>query len=465
LAEEAGGLRRGLGLRTTVATSTGLAFSAFNFLGAVTVALFVAGDAAWLAILVAGLLALLAASAFGELNSLYPSAAAIRVYMKHSMDDRVALTIALTYMLTIVLVIAADAFIIGRALQYVLFPTQVLLSFPIIAVLILVAVVANLRGVRIAGRVEEIATFTTLAITTGVSVWALSIHGFQLKMPVTGFFSGRDANPLAAVVAGVFLFSAFEWVTTTSEEVRSPQFIPQSMGIALVLLYIATAAFAMALTSWFPDHGFLRDKPYPQLLLAQRALGTGGLLLMLFCTGLTAINTFNGGFLTASRFIYATAREGKLPAMFARLNDNAVPHVPVIVLGVASLVVATVVYVSQSWLVLVAVGAALEAMIYAVAAYCVITLRRRQPGMARAQRMPLGYVTPVLALVVFSVLTLAASFTDPSNPAGFSVVPLVSLLVAAGLAAAYVFLGVPRLERSQAARAPRRPRRPPPQSG
>jgi amino acid transporter len=461
-------LRRGLGLRTTVATSSGLAFSAFNYLGAVTVALFVAGDAAWLAILVAGLLAVLAASAFGELNSLYPSAAAIRVYMKNSMDDRVALTIALTYMFTIVLVIAADAFIVGRALQYVLFPDQVLLSFPIIAALIGVAVVANLRGVRIAGRVEELATYTTLLVTTVVAVLALAAHGFQLHTPVSGFFGGPHANPLAAVVAGVFLFSAFEWVTTTAEEVRSPKLIPRSMLIALVLLYVATAAFAMALTSWFPDHGFLRDKPYPQLLLAQKALGTTGLVAMLACTGLTAINTFNGGFLTASRFIYATAREGKLPAALARLNDNAVPHVSVIALGIASLAVATLVYASQSWLILVAVGAALEGMIYAVAAYCVIVLRRRQPAMPRAIRMPLGYVTPVLALVVFAGLALAAAFTDPSNPEGFSVVPLLALLAMAALAAGYVLAWMPRVERAFAARAarvPRRPGRPAPPAG
>ena len=59
-------------------------------------------------------LALLAYGFFGELNGLYPTAAAIRLYMKRSMDDRAALTITFTYMTTIVLVIAADAFIVGR---------------------------------------------------------------------------------------------------------------------------------------------------------------------------------------------------------------------------------------------------------------------------------------------------------------------------------------------------------------
>jgi amino acid transporter len=452
-------LRRGLGLRTSTATSAGLAFAALNFLGAVTVAIFVAGDAAWLAILIAGLLALLAAFAFGELNSLYPTAAAIRLYMKHSMDDRVALTITFTYMSTIVLVIAADAFIVGRAIQYVLFPSQVLASFPIIAFLILFAVAANLRGVRIAGNVQDLATYSVLVIVAVVSLLALAGHGFALTSPVSGLLAGK-ADPLRAVVAGVFLFSAFEWVTTTSEEVRDPRLIPRAMLIALVLLYLTTAAFTMALTSWFPDHAVLRDQPYPQLLLARKALGEAGLLAMLVCTGITALNTFNGGFLTASRFLYATAREGNLPRSFGRLNDNAVPFIPVIVLGVSSLVVALLIYLSQAWLIVVAVGAALEAMIYAVAAYCVIVLRRRQPDAPRLMRMPFGYVTPVLALAIFAVLALAAGFTDPNDPTGTSPLPILLVGAMGVVSAVYVLLYTPRLRKQASAAAPRKPRRP-----
>ena len=47
-------------------------------------------------------------------------------------------------------------------------------------------------------------------------------------------------------------------------------------------------------------------------------------------TAVTALNTFNGGFITASRFIYGTAREGSLPRQLAHLNDRAVPWVPVV---------------------------------------------------------------------------------------------------------------------------------------
>ena len=49
---------------------------------------------------------------------MYPTAAGIRLWMSRAMNDRVALIITLTYMTAIILVIAADAFIIGEAIAY-----------------------------------------------------------------------------------------------------------------------------------------------------------------------------------------------------------------------------------------------------------------------------------------------------------------------------------------------------------
>ena len=81
-------LRRALGLRTVVTTSTGLAFAALEYLAAAGLVAYVSGDSAYIPIIVAGVLALVAYGFFGELNGMFPTAAAIRLYMKRSMDDR-----------------------------------------------------------------------------------------------------------------------------------------------------------------------------------------------------------------------------------------------------------------------------------------------------------------------------------------------------------------------------------------
>jgi len=454
----AAGLRRAMGFRTAVSTSTGLAFAALQYLAAAGLVAYVAGDSAWISIGVAGLLALLAWGFFGELNGMFPTAAAIRRYMGQAMDDRVALSITFTYLTTIVLVVAADAFIVGAALTHVLHvPTGLTALWTL--VLLGLAVGSNLRGVKVAGWVQDVATTLVLTVTTVVSVVALARSGTPLHTPLQPFHHRSGTDFVESVALGIFLYSAFEWVTTNVEEVRDPRHIHRAMFLAICILFAVCAVMTTAM-SHLLDHGQLTS-PYPQLPLGRRAFGTAGVWLMTAVTAVTAVNTFNGGFVTASRFLYATAREGSLPPVLARLNDRAVPWVPVVVLGVASFFVAVVVEVvgGSEWQVLVAMGAALEAMIYAVAAFCVLRLRGRLADHHRPFRVPLVRVLAVLGIVVFGVLGVVASVSVSNR---FDPVPLVIILVLGAASGVYTVRVVPRLraaelERRAAVRPRRRP--------
>jgi amino acid transporter len=447
-----------MGLRTVVSTSTGLAFAALEYLAAAGLVAYVAGDSAWIPIGVAGLLALVAWAFFGELNGMFPTAAAIRLYMKRAMDDRVALIVTFTYMSTIVLVIAADAFIVGSALAHALSePAWVAAVW--ILVLLALAVGANLRGVQVAGVLQDTATYLVLAVTAVVAVTALTRSHHALRFPLQPLHGHHSGDLLEAVALGVFLYSAFEWVTTSAEEVRHPPHIHRGMLIALGLLFVVCSLVTVAMSHTLTHHQL--GSAYPQLFLGRAAFGQAGLWCMAAVTAVTALNTFNGGFITASRFVYGTAREGSLPRQLARLNDRAVPVVPVVGLGVLSLVVALVVAVTGAWQVLVAVGAALEAMIYAVAALCTVRLRRRDPGAHRPFRIPGAVVLGWAGVVVFGALALVASVSVANR---FNPVPLVVIAVAAVGATVYVLHFLPRLRAAEAARRAARPRRRPPRA-
>ena len=157
----------------------------------------------------------------------------------------------------------------------------------------------------------------------------------------------------------------------------------------------------------------------------------------------TALNTFNGGFLVASRFIYAAAREGNLPRPFARLNLQAVPWLAVTSLALVSAAVAAVVFATGQWLLLVAVGT-IEAGIYAIGSLCVVVLRRRETR-ARPFRLIAGKPLAMFGIVLFSVLFVATGFSDPKNARHLSVAPISVIVVLASLSTAYVLVVVPRL--------------------
>jgi basic amino acid/polyamine antiporter, APA family len=432
-------LNRALSFGGAAAISTGLAFAAINFLGMGQMLGYVRGPLAWVAVLCGGLVVLAVRGLFSELNGLYPTAAGIRLWMARAMNDRLALTITLTYMTAIILVIAADAFIIGEAIAYA-FSNGHTVAIIYVAALLVLATWLNLRGIKLVGTAEKIITTLVVVLTVAVGVAALFHHGNSAHLS-----DSVKSSPVSALILGIFLYTGFEWITTNSEEVVRPKIIPKAMLVAIGALAASQALFAVAMGLNL-DHGQLVTA-YPQLLVAQAALGHAGMLLMLAVTGLTAVNTFNGGFVTMSRFMYAVAREGKLPRKFTYLNDRAVPAVPVLILGITSLVVAIGVAATGTWAMMVSVCAALEMMIYGAAGFVVWRLRRTQPGADRPFRFRGGRWLAFAFMVLFGVLGLMASVTVGSKT---SLTPLVTMAVIAGLVTIYVFTYVPRLERRDA---------------
>ncbi|HUR14812.1 MAG TPA: APC family permease [Mycobacteriales bacterium] len=453
-------LARAMPFRSVVSTSTGLAFAAIEYLAVAGLLTVVAGDLAWLAVLASGGLVLLAWAYFSELCGIFPTAAAIRRYMQSSMDDRVALTITFTYMTTIVLVIAADAYIVGSAIADALNEPRWLVTLWI-ALLLAVATWTNLRGLTVAAAVQDVATTLIVLLSVGIGVLAVTHDPTPAAQALDATRETGIGGFIQAVALGVLLFSAFEWVTTNAEEVTHQHHIPRGMLVSLAILATTCALLAYGMGRLLGDGEI--SSAFPQLALGRHVGGNAGYWVMFGVTVLTALNTFNGGFITASRFIYATAREGALPRAAAKLNDNFVPWVPVVGLAVASLVVSVVVALTGAWLVLLSVGAALESMIFAVAGYCVWSLRRRQPHVDRPFRMRYAGPLGLFGAVLFGLLALIASVSVDDE---VDLRPLLIIAVIAAAAAAYVLAYVPRLRAAAAAResaAPTR-RRPVPAS-
>jgi amino acid transporter len=450
-------LRRSVGAVTATATSAGLAFAAIDYLGVVSVLAYAPGDTAALAILGGGVLVILVAGIFSELNGLYPTAAGIRLYVSRAVGYRTALWVSFTYMSTVVLVIAADAFLIGAAVRHVLHEPSAL-AYVWIAILLGLAATANLRGVRLAGWVQTVVTYTVLSGTAVLSVIALFHVGGAFHQPLDLFGKGTF-SVIQALAFALFLYAAFEWVTTTAEEARTPRVITRALFIAPLLIWVVSSAFALALTH-LVAFSALHHSAYPQLLLGKAALGTVGELWMLALTVLTALNTFNGGFLVASRFIYAAAREGNLPRQFASLNLRAVPWLAVSTLAGVSAVVAAVVFATGQWLLLVAVGAAIESAIYALASLSLLILRARETR-ERPFRLVAGRPLAAVGVVLFTVLFLATGLSDPKDASRFSLAPIAVIAVLATLSSGYVLLVVPRLQAAAARAAANRPRRRP----
>ena len=192
-------LSRSLSLGGASAISTGLAFAALNFLGMAQMLDYISGPLAWVAVLSGGVLILGVRACFSELDGIYPTAAGIRLWMARAMNDRLALIITLTYMTAIVLVIAADAFIIGEAMAYA-FGNGEILAIVYVALLLVLATVMNLRGIKLAGSLEKTVTTVVVVASVGIGIIAIIKRGPTPPKLLDG------GSPLQALILGIFLY-------------------------------------------------------------------------------------------------------------------------------------------------------------------------------------------------------------------------------------------------------------------
>jgi amino acid transporter len=457
-------LKRSIGLRTIVSTSAGLTFASSTFLVVVQIACFLAGDSAWIAILIAGLLCALAAAAFSELNGMWPSVNGIRLYILKAFGEKTSLITSLTYMSVVTLVVGTEAFVLSHVLSN---------AFPAIAppywifFMLTVASLVNFCGLKVAGAFQDIITYSVVASIVTISVLALAKVHFHVPSPV---HIGAPMNLLNAIGVAIFLFVGFEWVTPLADEVKSTRAIPYGMFIALAIL---TGAYALITTAmfagpWGIPHTSLEwapggRLPIPHIVFAKEALGPTGRWVMIVTSLFMSLTTFNAGLIGVSRFIYGMARDQILPKALSEISARfSTPYRAVLLVYVIALVVSAIVYFTGKFVLLVNLAAATESFIYAFAAASVIALRVKDPSRERPFRMAGRLWLPALTGIVFFAIGILV-FTPTGIDYWGAAVVLGAVTLAWWL---YIhFHAAPRLtkirEEAAAKRVSRRPSRRP----
>ncbi len=462
-------LRRAVGLRTVISTGAGMALATVSYVALIEVASYLTGNSAWIAIFTSGVMAVLAGSCFSELNSMYPSAAGIKLYIAKSFNERFAIIIAGVYLLGQLSIVGAEIYILSQGLaQGVTFIHPLFWAAAFMAILLYL----NYRGIRIAGLTQDIIAYTMFICLILVSIYGFSRMDFKIPDLLT---MGRFDGFLQAVAIGITSFIAFEWVITISEEVMDVKMVPKGMMLSLGVLAIVYSAFAVAMTSVLDRETLAwvltpEGLPIPHILYGKKLLGTFGIYFMIVMAILASLTSLNAGIMTASRFVYAMARDWSLPRFLARLHPRyATPWAAMLVVSVYAVGMVVYGFLTHYVLSMLFVIAAVECMIYVVMALCVIRLRRLEPQTKRSFRIKGGVVVPVMVIVIYGLLAGIILFgpVKPEDAVEQRICRyfIVGLFI---LNTGYAYTVWPRLrakyQRMAEARKPRRRRIPPAQT-
>ena len=325
-------LKRTLGLWQVSAAGIGVILGAGVY-ALIGPAAALAGDAVWIAFLVAGVTAALTGYSYARLGAMQPKASPEFQYTALAFGPRVGFVAGWLMLVADVSAAAAVSLGFGGYLAHFA-GTPVILN----ALLLLVAV----GIIACAGVAESVALALDLTaveaaglvfvIVVGLPSWGRVDH---LAMPAAGF---GGISAAAALI--FFAYLGFDELGNLAEEMRNPtRDLPRALYIGIgvtTVIYIAVALSATAAVGWRA----LAETPAPLAVVARSVLGARADATLTFIALAATANTVLLLLVAAARSVYGMGTAGVLPAWLGRVGGRAIPTVATgVVLVVAGLLV------------------------------------------------------------------------------------------------------------------------------
>ncbi len=229
----------------------------------------------------------------------------------------------------------------------------------------------------------------------------------------------------AALPFAIWFYLGLEGAAMTAEEVIEPKKnIPRGFLAAIVTLVALALGTLLCASGVMPAEELARDdSPLPRVLARVLSPGHPMTHLMVYLGLLGLLASFHGIVLGCSRQVFALARDGVLPARFARVHPRLRTPVGAIALSCGIGMVATVSGQTDALITMSVLGAL---CVYLLSMAAVIVLRRREPSLERPFRAPWHPALPVTAMGLSSVAFVAVAVGSPRVAGAFAAVMAVS---------------------------------------
>lgn len=305
-------LKRALGLWEATACGVGIILGAgiYALIGKATG---LAGNATWIAFVIAAIVAGLSALSYAELSSIFPKAGAEYVYTKNAFGKKVAFIVG--WMIAISGIIGATTVALGFGGYF-----EAIMGTPLIIAAVVLVVLLSLV---IAYGVKEAAFFAIIGtLIEGAGLVIIILIGIPYFGSVDYFEIPSFDGIFAAAALIFFAYIGFEEMVRMAEEVKKPQVnMPKALIIAIALTTVIYILVAISVVS-VVDYNLLAESTSPLADVVSVAWSSDAFIIFsiiaLFATGNTVLLIL----MAASRIVYGMADSGALPKPLAYVNAS-----------------------------------------------------------------------------------------------------------------------------------------------
>jgi basic amino acid/polyamine antiporter, APA family len=431
-------LRKNLGALDLVVFGVGVTIGGGLFVLTGTAAKQFAGPAISVSFVIAAIACGMAALCYAEFASTVPVAGSAYTFSYATIGELVAWIIGWDLMLEFIVGAAAVAggwsgylanVLDGTALEIpadLASASDGALNLPAgLLVLALTAILVG--GIKLSSRVNQVAVAVKVVVAlVFVVVGAFLVRADNLSPFIPASEASQNTNgwqqPLIELLFGLepltygwggiitgaavvfFAFIGFDVVATTAEETRDPaKNVPIGIFGSLAICTVLYFAVSIVLTGMQSFRSIDKDDPAPLSTAFTNAGHDGIADIIAIGAAIGIIVVVMILLLGQSRVAFAMARDGLLPAAFAKVHPTfRTPYVVTITVGVLVAILAA--FTSIDVLAeLVNVGTLFAFILVSIG---VIFLRRNRPDLERAFRVPWVPVIPIAAALICFYLML-----------------------------------------------------------
>lgn len=432
-----------LGLGSVVATGVGLVVATTCLVslgqGAGSI-----GSSFVIAMVVAGILNLITAMSIAELNALMPNlSGGLAQYTLACMGPFPTIVSMIGgYLVCNILAASVESSLFSYTVAEV-FSLQVPV-FVLSGTLTVILIVANLFGVDMFAKIQNMAAF--LLITSMIVVGVIGAcklgTGDIVAQPMTLTTNFPEIMGKSAVA--FWLFIGIEYIIPIAKDVKNPEKnIPRGMFISLFVVFLMQAIMVFGFhnyTAWAE----LKAASAPHLLYGVNLLGTVGKIWMAVVSVLASISTLNSVINSLSKITQGMSKLGLLPSVFQKKNRRGAPVAGIALVGGGILLVQLSGFAETESVSFLLLAASVLWMIsYVISHANVLILRRRLPKAPRTFRVPFGALLPLVGIAgtVYMILNIDS---DPATRHRIWMLSVIVIAVLSIYAVAWIKLKMQR---------------------
>jgi amino acid transporter len=364
------------------------------------------GPSAILIWAIAGVFAIVIALVFAYCSYYVPRIGGPYSFVTAAFDDFYGFLTGWSIWIAELLALPVFAIAFVRYLQYFI-PLGFVEQFFIKGLFFFLLTYSNIRGVKAAGRINDVLTIVKLS---PLVLLVLAGFLFFYLNPTILIDNYTPFAPLgwknfgSAVVLVFWAYVGFEMGTLPAAEVKNPKkTIPKAIitGMSIVTIFYLLTNFVVYGSS---DWSLLAQSSTPLILTAVVFMGTFGGILLGIGALVSVAGSDESGILGTARLSYAMSLDGLFPKIFSKLHQRyKTPYMALLIQGVIAFILSLYTEISA----LISFSVFNFAFAFLLTCLALIVLKKKKTYHLHGQR-----ILPWIGIVICLFLIYSTTFYD-----------------------------------------------------